>query len=852
VNAKKQATVRRAAAITGALALVGFITAAPAVGDDTSGPVKVINTETVKVYMGADGDVQSKRFYEQLAMFGHGSVDVKNPVSTDGLRNLDGFGGFDVSGEDTVTKTTVDGTKRYRSVSTFDKALPVEITPSYKLNGKKVGPHGIVGKSGKLEVTYKVVNKTATAQEISIPDGSGGTVTKMVQVPVPMVGSLTTTLPKTFTNVEPNGANTAGDGAGGLTLSYTMTLFPPLGSDTATLHYTANITDGVVPETSVTLLPVDPLASPTFKTAADSYQGGASTGAELLSGATTIDTNLLKLRDGASSLLAGLIQLRDGANQLNSGLVNDAAPGAKKLADGAEQLDDGLVRLRNGAVDLSAGAKKARAGSLALDAGAQKLAAGLKSAQAKAPALITGLSDVRDGLVLVNGGLTQMYDQIGGIPTQAEPLFDGIQQLIDGIGNAATPDTLLYGVNAVRQGLTDALPQIQTMADGVYKNSTTDPGAYQKLSCAISTLTYLKDGFAGGATACGALPPLAGLGVTDSAVLTSILSGLTDGRDALATSAGDVNQTTLYGGLLTLKAQLSHIPTSAADTPGAIAALAAVQCGLDNQSVNNISLPGGVPAVALCKTVSGDRAPGLKQGLQQLSGGINQLIDGVIAAVRGGIGELTDVPADNTLRGGVNGLIGGIDLLGAGGSTLVDGLGQLADGSQQLAAGTGDLSSGLGDLSAGANKLAAGAGDAQDGGSQVADGANKLSDGLGAAADGSGQLADGLSTAADGAPQLVDGAQRLSTEGMGALKKAGKDTALNYGEMYAVIKAGSERAHTHSMAYGAPAGAEGLTAYSFTIKGEDGEDTRNLTRALAGLVLLGLGGGAFALRRRAI
>jgi len=134
----------------------------------------------------------------------------------------------------------------------------------------------------------------------------------------------------------------------------------------------------------------------------------------------------------------------------------------------------------------------------------------------------------------------------------------------------------------------------------------------------------------------------------------------------------------------------------------------------------------------------------------------------------------------------------------------------------------------------------------------VADGANKLSDGLGAAADGSGQLADGLTTAADGAPQLVDGAQRLSTEGMGALKKAGKDTALNYGEMYAVIKAGSEKAHTNSMAYGAPAGAEGLTAYSFTIKGEDGEGTRNLTRALAGLVLLGLGGGAFALRRRAI
>ena len=39
-------------------------------------------------------------------------------------------------------------------------------------------------------------------------------------------------------------------------------------------------------------LPVDPLASPTFKTAATSYEGGAATGAELTEGAATIDTNL--------------------------------------------------------------------------------------------------------------------------------------------------------------------------------------------------------------------------------------------------------------------------------------------------------------------------------------------------------------------------------------------------------------------------------------------------------------------------------------------------------------------------------------------------------------------------------
>jgi putative membrane protein len=883
VKAMNRRTLRRFSAITGIIALGGLTSASPGFAADGSGSgnVDVVNTETVKVYMSADGDIQSKRVYEQLALTGHGSVDLKNPVSTDGLRNLDGFGGFTVKNGEQIAKTTVDGTKHYRSVSNYDGTLPVTISTRYTLNGRHVGPHDIVGKSGKLEVQFVVKNKTTKKQDVTVSDGSGGTVTKTVDVPVPMVGSLTTTAPKNFSNVDPGGASTAGDGTGGTTMSYTMTLFPPLGTDTATLGYTADITDGVVPRVDVALLPVDPLASPTFKAAGDSYKGGAETGAQLVTGAGVIDTNLLKLRDGAATLLAGLIKLSDGADQLNAGLANDAAPGAKKLATGADELSDGLVRLHGGAGQLSDGAKTARAGSVALDAGAAQLAAGLKSAEAKAPALITGLGDVRAGLVLVNGGLTTMYNQVGGIPAQAQPLFDGIQQMINGIGTKTTANTLLYGVNAVRAGLDGALPKIQTMADGVYNTDPAAPGAYQKLGCAVTVLNALKSGtiapgsdpIAGSTNGCfksatnptATVPPLLPLSAVDASdgltpaeyqtlTLSSIITGLTDGQAQLATSGGAINDTTLYGGLRTLLGQLNHFPTSASDAPGAVVALAGIQCGLDNTSLDGITLPNGLSADLVCKTVTpgGAKLPGLKQGLQGVSGGIDLLVQGIVDAIHAGIGQTTDMPVDQTLRGGVNGLIGGIDLLGAGGSTLVDGLGQLSTGAQQLSAGTGQLSSGLGDLSAGANKLAAGATDASDGGQQVADGANKLSTGLTDATDGSGQISDGLKTAAAGAPQLVDGAGRLSKEGMGQLISAGKDTAVNYGTLYAVIKAGSERAQTSAMAYGAPAGAEGLTAYSFTITGEDGEGDRNVARGLGGLALLGLGAGAVVLRRRMI
>ena len=133
---------------------------------------------------------------------------------------------------------------------------------------------------------------------------------------------------------------------------------------------------------------------------------------------------------------------------------------------------------------------------------------------------------------------------------------------------------------------------------------------------------------------------------------------------------------------------------------------------------------------------------------------------------------------------------------------------------------------------------------------QVADGAGQLADGLGDAADGSGQLADGLGQAADGAPKLVDGAQRLSDEGTKKLVEAGEATAQNYGEMYAMIEAGAERAHGREDGVRRPRGRGRPDRVQLHIKGEDGEGGRNLARGVGGLAVLAAGAGAFALRRR--
>ncbi len=387
-------TLTKFAAIGGGTAMIVAAGAFPAVAaeDDGDGDVQVVNTETVQAYTDATGEVQSKRLYEQLALTGTGPVDLANPVELSGLRNLDGFSGLSTEDGNQLVDVDVDGQENFRSVSNYEEDLPLQVSVEYVLDGEPISPKSLVGESGELEVVYTVQNVTNQPQTITYTDGKGGTVEETADVMVPMVGSLDTTLPSNFREVEGNGANLAGDGEGGTRLSWTMTLLAPLGADTVQLGYTAQVKDAVAPGASITALPVNPLDNPTLSSAASSYKGGADTGEELADGASQIDSNLLKLRDGAADLLAGLIKLRNGADQLEDGLKNEAAPGAKKLANGAGDLNDGLGDLEDGAGRLADGTGDLRNGVGDLSDGAGKLndGAGRLSDGASRPRLADG------------------------------------------------------------------------------------------------------------------------------------------------------------------------------------------------------------------------------------------------------------------------------------------------------------------------------------------------------------------------------------------------------------------------------------------------------------------------------
>jgi putative membrane protein len=660
---------RRRAALIGiggiSLASAGFLAPGAYAANTIDGDVKVSNTETVEVLMSSSGGIDAQRIYEQLVLSGKGKVDIANPVSTDKLRNLDGFGGFDVRDGKARVKTSVDGTKKFRSVSNFTKKLPIDIKITYTLDGKKIDPSDVVGKSGDLEVRYVVTNTTGTSQDVEFQDGKGKTQSEKENVVIPMVGTLTTTLPSSFTKVKSDGANGAGDGHGGTLLSYTMTLIPPIGKATAEFGYKAHVKDAVIPSAEVSALPVNPLENTSFKGGAESYKGGAETGQDLTAGATTIDANLLKIRDGASDLVNGILQLSEGANKLSAGLNNDAAPGAKKLAAGADDLN----------------------------AGAKTLKRGLGTAAGGSVALPAGLGAIADGAA-------ELSKKLGAVKAGADKMSAGV-----GTPSDATKDTLLGGVNLIRGGLlSQVVPGLNQILDGAAVTKG-------QLGCVADILNDFADpgepavkeacftGMQGLPAPAAQMPALIHAQTEANPLIAGVLKKL-----ATQINSNVANQD-LENGVNLLKTAIAT-----QFVPG----LVGIGCGLDS------TYSPGCPAT----DKDGETFKGLKQGLAEISGGVGTGSkkehdeNGKATTLRAGANDLS--AGAKLAKRGASDLVSGLGKLNAG-------AGQLSDGTGQLSAGAGQLSDGLGTAASGSGQLAAGLDKAAKSAPALPKGASKLS-----------------------------------------------------------------------------------------------------------------------------
>jgi putative membrane protein len=285
--------------------------------------------ETVYVRADAAGKAEQVTVETVLDYAGDGAV-IEDRTNLSDIKNTEGDEEYTL-GEDGALRWEDHGEKiRYEGKS--DAALPVTVTVRYELDGERILPEALAGRSGHLCIRFDYDNHT----------GAGG------ETPVPFLALSMCLLPEeVFSHVQVTNGRLLSLGEQTLAVGYA---FPGL-SEALTLSDTGLTEDVEIPEfvgieADVTDFSLDFTAT----VVSNGLLGEIGEG----------DLNdLADLSDGMSRLSDASARLTEGARQLaagSGGFQSALNTYVDAISDGTQQLSDGLARASQGAAPLRQGA----------------------------------------------------------------------------------------------------------------------------------------------------------------------------------------------------------------------------------------------------------------------------------------------------------------------------------------------------------------------------------------------------------------------------------------------------------------------------------------------------------------
>lgn len=425
--------------------------------------------ESVYVVLNADGSVSNITVSDQL----HNDKGFSNYQDKSDLKDVQNLKSDDPvqSSSDGYTWTTTDTDIYYQGKTT--KALPLDTTIEYKLDGKTVDPKDIVGKSGHLSMTFNIKNTQTKQYTI---DGKTYTVCQPFYV---AAGGMLDQ--DHFTNVKIDHGTVSTDTSHSIAIAVMM----PGMKDSIGQFLTGDLSslndylfDTITIEADVT-----DFESPTMMMAA-STDLSALKGELKDDGAfdtTDLFDQLDKLDDATKQLIDGASALYDGADQLASG-AKDLDTGAGTLNDGAEQLLQGIASLNNGTASLVSGASQ-------VNVGASALASGLNTLNSNSAKLNAGAQQIADGVLkTVNESLTKQGLAAVDWTNYADKIGE-YQGVTDGMRKSAFNQVKIQ-INAAasQQGVTLSDDQVKLALYMAYKDNTDNSFSADYLTKELSTV----------------------------------------------------------------------------------------------------------------------------------------------------------------------------------------------------------------------------------------------------------------------------------------------------------------------------------------------------------------------------
>ena len=637
----------------------------------SSGEAKAQKNETVYVKLDANGNKKMVEVSDQLKNISD-LTKIEDISDLQNIENVKGDETFAQSG----TSLAWDGNGSdicYQG--TTDKELPVGITITYELDGKRVTAEELEGKSGHLKIRYEYQNTTGA-------NGENYT-------PFAMVTGLVLDTDK-FTNVAVENGKLISDGEREIAI----------GIGIPKMKETLGVNDLDIP---------DYFELEADVTAYEAMEGiTVATNSIFNEVSTDRFDSLDELKDSMSELQSAADQLVDGSGELKDGLdtllesSGTLIDGIGELADGGNQLAVGTKTLSSGAVELKEGAGTLAAGTGALSSGAGTLAAGAESVSDGAQSALAGMNQLYGGIESLNQG-------IGSLQTQAtagmEQLCSGAGALQSGIDSAASGAVQLQaGISREAKAAQNLLGAATKLAAEIPSQVTVHINEQVDVNNSeqIDRLCYIKEN------------------CKDEGIKEQIDAVITSLRTQKVTVDKDVQKE--------LGLDIQKQAAAIAQETDALAAQLSEQGPIGaGSSKLSTALNGPLKegAVALNARMS-EMAQALDAGVNQLSVGTGMLLSG-----ENGNGGAA------ALKSGMTALVGGAKQVSDGSKSLSDnlktaesGANALAVGSKSLASGAEEVKNGSATLFAGLEALRQGSGALIEGVTKLDEGAGKLQDGM--------------------------------------------------------------------------------------------------------------------------
>lgn len=564
--------------------------------------------ETVYAIAGADGSVTETIVSDWLKNTNLEDV-LKDSSSLSDIEVVKGDATMSGSGE-SLSWDTKGGDVYYQGKST--DALPVGVSFTYLLDGKKIAPEDLAGKSGKLTIQIQYTNNEKKTVDV------GGTQQTMY-VPFLMVTGLLLDS-DCISNVEIDHGMVENDGDRTIILGYGL---PGL-ADSLQLSGDFDIpelSDSVTVTADVENFSLDM----TLTMASSDLLNDLDVDTDAT--ADELESSLNELEDAAQQLVDGTAELLDGATELADGSVT-LKNGAASLADGAANLDTGIGTLKAGAGTLAGY-------TLSLQDGTSTLKDGIAAAKEGAASLYTGLADAKTGAGALQAGLADLKTSLTGLQQLAQTMSNDLDDAY------AAGEKITTARDSAVDELTNSVTALETAKTALLAATpdadTTDlDNAIAGLQTQITALKGLSAPTKDASVSAVQMKVAGGfVGVLDEKGIGALQAGagqLVGGADELLTGAG-----ALQSGLEDALAGAGTLQAGATSLNAGAQSLAQ---GIGQAAAGSASLKAGA------KTLY-DGTESLAEGAAALQSGAETLRDGMEEFQADGIEKLCNLYRDN-------------------------------------------------------------------------------------------------------------------------------------------------------------------------------------------------------------